>query len=413
MNTFVCAVSAATILLFPRPLLGQSPVVINQPVADPGTSSSKFGHTLGATGTDLFIGAPGFDNHATADAGRLFVFNKQTLAFVDEFGTTVNENGNAPTAIAGTKKDVIIGIGGPGHVAGGEYVFYNPGKDINSGPYNPEPATGDRFGASVANTKKFLVIGAPGDQGGSGPERSGSAFVSQKKELTEVRLPLPAYVESDEAGYAVASNGKLIAVGAPGAKGNFLGVASNVGAVHIYNAKTLEYMLTLSGSAFFQAPRFGSALAFSGRSLFVGSPGENLGTMTSPEYVPGAGAVIEFDTKTWSEARRFYSQTPQEGAQFGAAIAVDKKRLMVGSPLFDNGASTDAGLAEIFLKKKQSVVARLVSTSPAADQELGRSVLFLDKNRAAVGAPYSENSASDGRVYVFTIKEHPSLVITP
>lgn len=367
---------------------------------DPGTYSSHFGAAMAVTPRTLYIGAPNFKVGSTFSRGRTFTYDPATLVSSSEVNLSVSGSAREGGALAACKADVVFGLPGAmvSAVAAGSVTYHREKKGLFLEVDNPFPAADDEFGKSVAIGSKLIVAGAPGDAGGPGAARSGSAFAIRKKNLVPVRLPLPAYAAGDRAGAAVAVSNRYIAVGAPGTVVS--GIADQ-GAVHIYNAKTLAYERTLTGADIFgNPPKFGSALAFSGKYLFVGAPFYDYGISTAIGYSPAAGRVWQYDTRTWTVVRAFNASEPSSSAEYGCAIAADKKFVAIGSRKHYHEGTSEAGKAEVFSIKTGARVADLVSPSPTVQEHYGASVLLLKGNRVAVGAPFEPSTTSDGKVYV-------------
>ncbi|MGI8905010.1 MAG: hypothetical protein ACR2IE_00775 [Candidatus Sumerlaeaceae bacterium] len=396
MNRFRLSIFSLPVVLFFCLSTSRAAVVVNEPEVDPGATSSAFGFALAASGSSLFVGAPYFDR-GDVDSGWTFTFDISTLAPTGHINTFSAAGSHGGAALAAGRNDLLVGV--PSYnssVGDADYITPTGGVGIA----NPSPAANDEFGRAVAVGKKQLVIGAPGDAGGPGPELSGSAFVASKRDLIIMRLPLPSYTNGDSAGYAVAISNKLIAVGA---RGTASGSIASSGAVHVYDAKTHAFLITLTFSNPFTGPRFGESLAFSGNNLFIGAPGQDFGSPVVPGYVPAAGAVYQFNTKTMQLVRTFVPSSPQDSSGFGTSISADRKRLLVGSPKHDTAAGTDAGKADLFDLKTGVFHSSLFSDAPAASEYYGQSVLLMKRNRAAVGAPAPDNTSNDGHVYVHTL----------
>jgi len=404
MTGWLVGVCAAVILTaIPLSGIAQEPVTLMPTWDDPGPDSSEFGRALAVTGKFLYVGAPKFNLSAGShDAGRVFIYNQKTLEYSSLFATGFDGMAEGGAALSATKKEVLMAA--PGRIisgiAQGQAALISEKSDhvVFS---NPEPANGDRFGSAVAVDKKLVVIGAPGDVGDSGGHLSGSAFVAQRKNNVLLRLSLPAYQDGDRAGEAVAVSKKFIAVGAPGTDLTNI----DAGAVHIYDAKDFSYIRTLSVNHSFAFPQFGSSLAFSGNSLFVGAPTDSYGAFLSVDYIATAGAVYEFDTRTWTEVQKYSSANRQADARFGHSIAVDKKNLIIGSPTHDNVSTlmSNAGIAEVFDRKLRSWKAEFMSRAPLANEEFGSSLAMMKKKRIAVGSPMPGHASLDGAVNVFSL----------
>jgi hypothetical protein len=370
---------------------------ISEPLADSGPSSSRFGFSLAVSHNSLFVGAPFFDVAGASDSGDVFAFDTTTLTYTGTFGSALGSSSKDGASLAGGSNDLLVGS--PGYASSAGFAnYWRPGA--GAGIWNPAPAANDEFGRAVAMSKNQLIIGAPGDAGGPGAALSGSAFYGRKRDHVPVRLPLPNYTTGDQAGSAVAASSKMIAVGSRGAAS---GSTPNSGAVHLYDAKTHVYRLTLSAVTPFASPRFGESVAFAGKYLFIGAPAQDTASPVVPGSVAAAGAVYQFDVKTMSLVHTYFSPTPQTGAGFGTSISADRKHLLVGSPNFDQAFGTDAGGADLFDLKTTAYVMSPLSGSPATSENFGQTVVLLKGNRMAISAPAPDSPDNDGHVYVRAI----------
>jgi hypothetical protein len=224
--------------------------------------------------------------------------------------------------------------------------------------------------------------------------------------LDQPLFPLdPPAAAGDRAGAAVAVSPKYIAVGAPGATVD--GVTST-GKVYIFDAKTRVLVHTLegnngNGNQQESQPRFGASLLIVGSNLFVGAPNQNSGNSNSPNFLASAGMVYRYKVGSWEEIGNYKSKSPQADAQFGASLASNKKLLAVGSPLYDDN-DIDAGLAEVFVVKTGQLTLTLRSMAPIVSEHFGHALAFL-KKRIAVGAPAPDSETSEGHVYVYTLEQ--------
>jgi hypothetical protein len=306
----------------------------------------------------------------------------------------------AGSAVAASKSEAMFGLPGKsvlGSAGSGTAVYFNEKTNFTQEINDPLSGTNDLFGSSLAIGKKFMVVGAPRDYLSGGPlERSGAAFVANKKDFLPNVLSGHEVHDFDQIGAAVAVSNKFIAVGAPGYSGG-------TGAVHIFNAKTRAFVTTLTiGGTLFNLPHFGSSLVFSGKYLFVGAPNDDFGLFGFPGYEGAAGSVIQYDTKAWTIVRTLRAPSIEGSAEFGASLSADKKRIAVGSP----GTATagiERGSAFLYDIKTGDFQETFVSAEPIDHEEFGRSVLLTAPNLLAVGAPATEVDSREGNVYVFTL----------
>ena len=125
---------------------------------------------------------------------------------------------------------------------------------------------------------------------------------------------------ADGSGGDVALDGGRALVGAP----DLGGASSGPPDVSVFGGTGWVQTATLANPD--GAARFGASLALDGDRALVGAPSLD---------GDGAGAAyaFEFDGVAWSAPRRISSPDGADGSRFGASVAVDGRRYLVGAPL--------------------------------------------------------------------------------
>ncbi|MFN2570102.1 MAG: choice-of-anchor B family protein [Gemmatimonadales bacterium] len=122
---------------------------------------------------------------------------------------------------------------------------------------------------------------------------------------------------------------------------------------------------------------FGSALAISGRDVYVGQPGN--------AYAPGMVYVFRQDAKgVWRAVKKMTGPGATNGDGFGSAIAVDGNSLLIGS------AKADSGSGALYLYSREGA---------GAWREAGRLVAAHRKSEDAFG---SNIAIAGDRLFVST-----------
>ena len=137
----------------------------------------------------------------------------------------------------------------------------------------------------------------------------------------------------------------------------------------------------------------GTAVAISGNQLFVGRTGE-FPDFAVPPGRRGGVHVFELVDGSWTESGEL-STDLSAGSAFGAAIAVDGDRVLVGAPK----ANDATGMAVLFERDGTAwrVAARLTPATAEPGDETGFAVALHD-DMALVGAP---GRGPAGAVFVF------------
>lgn len=315
------------------------------PAADDG-----FGSAVGISGSLVAVGTPGDDTGA-ANAGCIYIFNasapdpaipQQVIpnpepATGDEFGKSVAISGNL----------LVIGVGsddGDGTDSGRAYVFdlAGPTPTVPSRVLsNPSPASGDRFGDAVSIWGSRVVIGAPYDDA-TGAD-SGKAYVFDLSSPTPtvpwLSLDNPTPAADDKFGSAVAISADRLVVSSPD---DDLGV-SNAGVVHVYLlASPTTPEISLQGPTPAVGDRFGNAVATSDIRVVVGAALRDSPTDSGRVYsfnltLPTPGVPSATNAKS----------SPSTGDLFGSSVAIDGVIMVIGTPS-DNKTANDKGAAYIF-----------------------------------------------------------------
>lgn len=310
----------------------------------------------------------------------------------------------------------------------------------------PSPESGDGFGRRLDHDGARVVIGADAASGGAGAayvfERNGPTWAFVQKLTPSV--PAPRF------GITVAIDGDRIAVGATSASTSLEGayVFERVGGVWVETA-ALFYPGPIANRG------FASSLIFDGSSLLVGvmreemfppnnsgavyfyedgpsgwsfdtklvpvdsQPYDNFGRFTAlsgdvlwvgliyataGQTVPGAVAMYERVGSSWVERTILNHPFPANGVHFGASLAADGARLVVGSRL-DSTSGDAAGSVFVYDAIPQApwveLAAHVVPADVADGQWLGEDVA-LQGDTVVAGAPHDAEAATNaGAVYVF------------
>jgi choice-of-anchor B domain-containing protein len=226
------------------------------------------------------------------------------------------------------------------------------------------------------------------------PTQTGAVFVYRRGSggrWTEVSsVSARGLSIQDGFGIAIAVDGNVMAVGAPGS-------GERRGAVYLFERDgsgrwTERAKLTAGSSA--PGDQLGRSVAIRGGVLLAGSPG----------HAENRGRVVVFrrdgGPSAWSEQGTLVGASSIGAERFGAALALDQDRAVVGAPGLIFGDSAGAGRAVIFRRNATGWTKETVLTVRNGGRVRGLgAALVLSGNEAYLAAPGSDSMA--GAVYQF------------
>ena len=179
----------------------------------------------------------------------------------------------------------------------------------------------------------------------------------------------------------VVFEGEEIFVGRPGEFAFFPIPANHAGTVHVFrldDTGNWEETAVLSSESVEVGDGFGMSLAVDGNTLLAGAP----------KTRGGRGAVYVFTRSEadapWRAVTILRSATRREGDEFGAAVAIDGEFALIGAP----GRLQSTGAVSVFrlLGGAWTEVANLEGSAISPGERFG-AALAIDANRLLVGAP--------------------------
>lgn len=257
---------------------------------------------------------------------------------------------------------------------------------------NP-PATGDRFGVSVAVDQQVIVVGAHFDNNNAGStyvfRYDGSSWVFEQKLL-------PSFMHGGQLfGISVDIQADTIVVGAENtAKGG-----SSVGAAFIFTfdgASWIEQQQLMANDPE-PGDDFGGSVALSGSNLVIGSTldddyGEN----------SGSAYVFEFNGSDWIQSQKLSRADGAAGDEFGWTSDIDGNIIVVGSRFDDdNGGQSGSAYVYRFDGLMWSLDQKLLADDGDGSDNFGEDVA-IDGETIVVTAKGDEpNGNNSGSAYIY------------
>lgn len=247
----------------------------------------------------------------------------------------------------------------------------------------------DVFGSVVFVSGNLILVGAPYEnEKGS---LSGAAYLFEKDENGNVN-EIAKLTASDGASYE--NFGSLVAI-----SGDVLLVSSGTG-VYLFEKNT-DNTVTERGKFFTQNS---DAIAIDGNLIAVGIVNDN-----------NVGAVYVFEKDANFSVNELIKLTASDAEsydQFGSAVAIDNKQIVVGAP-FEDEIASNTGAAYLF---KQDINGSFMEIKKimASDGELNDnfgSAVAINNNQIVVGAPAEDEIATNaGAAYLFEIGDNGEVV---
>jgi hypothetical protein len=364
-------------------------------------ANDEFGRSVAVSGDTLVVGAPLEDsiatgvggiqtNNAAGASGAAYVFVRTAgvwsqQAYLkasntganDEFGRSVAIAGDTIAVGAPREGSAALGVGGDqssnaSAEAGATYVFTRTAGTWSQQAYVKASNTqaGDEFGWSVAVDGETLVVGARfedsnatvvnGSQVSESASAAGAAYVFLRSGgvwTQQAYLKASNAEAGDQFGTGVDVSGNRIVVGAPLEDSSATGVGGDQSSNLGFDSGA-AYVFARSGGAWTQqaylkasnvdvaasADQFGFAVAIDGDELLVGAFSED-GSATGvdgdqgSDGAPDAGAAYLFvrSAAGWQQRHYLKASNAGTGDDFGRAVALSERLLVVGAPRDDAG----------------------------------------------------------------------------
>ena len=204
---------------------------------------------------------------------------------------------------------------------------------------DPTPGPSHGFGTAVAATARFLYVGDP--RATSGETGLVWAFPRLGRRPSAGRaLSPPSGLDVESFGAALAVDDRTLVVGAPGSP--YVG-SLDIGDVFVYRLHGRKWSLEahLQPSDAIEGGRFGAAVAIEGDRLVVGAPGQTPGYYLKQ---PGRFYVFERDLWGWQETQRVVGP----GSSLGTSVDISGDTVAVGDPNGPTGDRYQRGRVSVY-----------------------------------------------------------------
>jgi Tol biopolymer transport system component len=306
-------------------------------------SGGLFGYALDIDAGRIAVSAPGENSGYYGDEGVVRVFERNgstwlETAFIEQpplttevagFGVDIDLDGDA-LAVGHYPKIFTVGTFGGVHI----YRWNSACNDPSGGPWCVEASLfasdSQAMGESVALDGEVLVAGSASYI----PGETEAAYVFRRNAGTwqeEARLSSPYGPANDQFGQRVVLDGNWIVVAAPARGVPTPGVGEVYAFRHDGYGWVLDEVIPHPPPVLGVNDAFGSGLALVGKTLVVGSPGEDATTTDD-----GSIHVFRRTDSGWLWVERLVPSTAEDCDFLGSAVASDGESLVAGGVQYAN-----------------------------------------------------------------------------
>lgn len=329
--------------------LGSHPLTQKLVATTGADAGDRFGEAVSVDGDWAIVGAAYDEAGLIGTAGSAYFFQRDEVGGIwgDGLGGTteyqrVQSSVNGPNwshgrAVSLQGRTAIVGV--PQGAATGATALFRSGRAViyeydsctelwtETEQLTAFDAAGyDGYGASVAVFGSIAIVGSPADDDlGSA---TGAVYAYRRSGpgvwTFDAKIVPAGGGQGDNIGTSVAMFGNIAVIGAPGDDDD----AVNAGAVYVFERigpGTWNQIGKVTASDGAMADAFGSAVAFDGLTLVVGSPLHN-GTGTD------SGALYSFTSAGWAQTHKFLTPLTKTGNKLGTSVGVDGRRCLGGAP---------------------------------------------------------------------------------
>jgi hypothetical protein len=240
---------------------------------------------------------------------------------------------------------------------------------------NPTPAGYDTFGAWLAISGDYAIIGVPYEATRSRGNGAAYLFDTATGNLLQTFVN-PTAVRSGSFGSSLAFSGDNVLINS-----------------YLFSATTGNLLQTFLNPTPAQLNGFGSRTDISGDNVLIGAPDDDTGNTDS-------GIAYLFSATTGNLLQTFLNPTPGIGDYFGSSVAISGDNVLVGTYGDDTGAY-DSGAVYLFSATTGNLLQTFLNPTPASLDRFGSSVAISGDN-VLVGTLGADTGAENGGVaYLF------------
>lgn len=360
---------------------------------DDGGANDYFGVSIAISNGVVAVGAV-LDDDNGLYSGSAYLFDASTGEQIAKLLPSDGEAGDY-FGESVSMSNGVVAVGAPfdddnGSLSGSAYLFdsYTGMEIVKLLPDDGEAS--DAFGKEICISDGVLTVGAPGDNDNG--MASGSAYIFDVATSTQVHKIVPGD-GSDYAnfGESIAIDNGMIVVG---------GVPENdipnfTGSVYLFDATTGDELMRLSRSNGSVDDRFGSAVAIDNNLVVVGGYGDT----SNGDY---SGSVFVFYASTGEQIAKITTSDGEEDDYFGVSVAIDNGIIAAGARR-DSHNGVESGSAYVFSDPTLLLAEDHKFTAPDGNvfDSFGHSVAIRSGVIAIGSYLDDDNGVASGSAYIY------------
>jgi len=377
-------VTLSVLVLIAHGVSAANPVLVrtfHNPKAGVG---DEFGRSVAMIGGNVVVGAP-YDDMDAPDAGIVYMFDRSTGKLVRTFHNPEPASGDHfGWSVAAVGENVLVGAYADDEGAGAAHLFDGTSGRLLRTFRNPEPSSGDLFGRTVAALGDKALVGACADD-----KDAGAVYVFDPSAQTTLKIPNPRPSAGDRFGLALAALDGNILVGAYGEDT----VGDNAGAVYLFDGSTGKLLRKFENPQPESSGEMGISIAVLDGNFVVGAGRHR-------ENARDVGVAYLLAGTTGRLLQTFLNPTPEGGDFFGVPVAVVGKNVLVTAPA-DHADANEGGAVYEFEAATGRLLLTIANPTPQAGDYFGVPIAAAGQ-QVLVGAPGDDKDATDsGIVYLF------------
>lgn len=370
--------------------------------ASDGDESDFFGVSVALDGDTALVSANGDEGPDGEPKGSVYVFTADGGTWSQQAKLTADDGTvfGSTAAVSGDTAFVEARVAEGGSTLGAVDVFTR-----TDGVWSRQTTltaddgdSDDDFGKAIAIEGEMVFVGAPGDDDPNGTS-AGSAYVFERDGETwsqQAKLAADDGTSYDSFGSSIALDGDTALIGAVTAE-------SGDGAAYVFTRNgSWSQQAKLTGEDGEMNDSFGTAVALEGDTALIGDSNDDV----DGDFNAGSTYVFARDGESWSQQARLTDDDGDEDDQFGGTVGINGNTAVIGAYNDEDPNGDNAGSAYVFTGTggEWSQRAKLIADDGDSFDLFGVSVA-LDGDTAVIGASTDEdpNGREAGSAYVFDV----------